>query len=35
MLRKQIFRLGVSVLATGYRTTRDMRWYAQRRLVRP
>jgi hypothetical protein len=34
MLRKQILLLGASVVATGYRTTRDMRWYAQRRLVR-
>jgi len=34
MLTKQILRLGVSLLATGYRTTRDVHWYAQRRLVR-
>jgi hypothetical protein len=34
MLRRQIIMLGVSVFAAGYRTTRDVRWYAQRRLVR-
>jgi len=35
MLARQILLLGVSVLAAGYRTTRDVRWYTQRRLVRP
>jgi hypothetical protein len=34
-MTKQLFLTGITLLAYGYKTSRDVRWYVSRRLQRP